>query len=174
MSERVEHHVCLDAAIGPLLDTRVRSFSAIPNSLAERAGTHTAKFRRRRKRFQSSLLCIYTCSPRASTTRCALIAPARYSGARSANSGVKGAGWWSSDASHYFHTVTYHLDLVAALQSRGLGAAAAEALLESRPLFCFTAEAMALRDTDVRLQVCRLVCGACRQHALPHRWLIFS
>jgi len=71
------------------------------------------------------------------------------------NSAAECAGWWSSDASHYFHTVTYHLDLVATLQSRGLSAAAAEALLESRPLFCFTAEAMALRDTDVRLQVRR-------------------
>jgi hypothetical protein len=63
------------------------------------------------------------------------------------------AGWWSSDASHYFHAVTYHLDLVAALQSRGLSVAAAEALLESRPLFCFTAEAISNRDTDVWLQV---------------------
>ena len=63
------------------------------------------------------------------------------------------AGWWSSDASHYFHAVTYHLDLVAALQSRGLSVAAAEALLESRPLFCFTAEAISKRDTDVWLQV---------------------
>ena len=53
--------------------------------------------------------------------------------------------------------MTYHLDLVAALQSRGLGAAAAEALLESRPLFCFTAEAMAVGGADVMLQVRRLL-----------------
>ena len=84
-----------------------------------------------------------------------------------------GAGWWSSDASHYFHTVTYHLDLVAALQSRGLGAAAAEALLESRPLFCFTAQAMALRDTDVWLQVRAVqrllfVAALCRAVASRH------
>jgi len=103
------------------------------------------------------------CSPHAATTK-----PAQ---ARS-QAQPGGAGWWSSDASHYFHTVTYHLDLVAALQSRGLGAAAAEALLESRPLFCFTAEAMALRDTEVRLQVCRTVYSSFGRHLLRHHSLI--